>query len=193
MPKKTHEDESPFLFHVTYYGRIGTILDRGLVPGNARAIGGSAYDGHARGRIFLTDDSGISFWFQRAKDHAEHNSDAPIDDMLVPVVLRVDTRKLDHDKIGDDGVGTDDAKHPAYFYPEAIAPGAIEVWDGSQWDPVEEAEEFMPGPEVGGTVTEEETDGERYQIQSLLSYSKMLGGVSPFYPPESEWHTEYNE
>lgn len=183
-------DETIFLFHVTYYGRLETIEEDGLVPGRARAIGGKAYDAHARSRVFLTEGPGIPFWFRRAIDHANHASDAVLDDVLVPVVLRVDIRKLDASRIQPDDVGTDDAKEDAFFYPEAIPLDAIEVWNGEQWDPFES--EF-PVPAVGVVVEDRQEDGTVYQVQTLKGIGSKFRPESPFFPPPGEWYAEYEE
>lgn len=182
-------EDAPFLFHVTYYGRLGAIEEDGLVPGRARAIGGKAYDAHARSRVFLTEGEGIRFWFNRAKDHAEHNSDAPLDDGLVPVVLRIDLRKIDESRISNDEPGSGDAKHAAFFYPEAISADAIEVWNGEQWGPIDD----MPDA-TGGVVVSQEDDGDGGSFERQeLGGAVVFGEGSPFYPPEAEWFAEYED
>ena len=175
-----------FLFHVTYHGRLGAIARRGLTPGSARAIGGPALDAHSRGRVFLTDADGLRFWHSRAEEHAEHNSDTPLDDGLVPVVLRVD-RKGMGGELEDDPQGSDDASADAFLYSERIEPARLEVWNpaGEEWTPLSQLEGTdFPAADEGGERREE--DGE--ELQFLRDASE-----SPFMPPEDERFTVYED
>jgi hypothetical protein len=109
----THEAAEPTLYHVTYAGRLPGITEEGLRPNAPRAIGASGYDAHARDRVFLTEGDGVFFWHHRAEDFAEHMSDNPLEDELVPVVL-----------------------HVGYFIQapmEPIGSDCLEVFDGKEW------------------------------------------------------------
>lgn len=175
--------QDPFLFHVTYYGRLEMISERGLVPGSSRSIGGRAYDAHSKGRVFLTAADGIRFWFQRAIDHATHSSDAVLDDLLVPVVLRVRKSEIEV-ALSPDEVGSEDAKHDAFFFAGSINPNLIEVWGDGEWWGLDGAD--IPDPLEGGKVEERQEEGETFQLQSLKDPAD-----SPFFPPDDETFTEY--
>jgi 5-methylcytosine-specific restriction endonuclease McrA len=125
------------LYHVTYFNRLENISHKGLVPGSGRSIGGAAYDVHAAQGIFLTEGDGISFWYGKAEDFAEHNSDNILEDGLVPVVLKIDYEGLKSD-LQSDEPGTDDSRSEAYIHTGPIEPEYLEVWDGSSWIPVED-------------------------------------------------------
>lgn len=125
------ESELPaVLYHVTYAERLDSIADHGLQPNMPRSIGAASYDGHARGRVFLTDARGMSLWAQRAEEFAVHNSDDPRADGLVPVVLRVQVPP----EMQEDDEGTRDSGGHAWFVTQPIPPESLAVWDGRQWN-----------------------------------------------------------
>lgn len=117
------------LYHVTYDGRLQGIEDEGLRPGRPPAIGGASYEAHRQGAIFLTEESGVPYWYARAEQWAHHSSDNALEDGLIPVVLRVRLRR----KCEVDGLGTKDAGHEAYKCFETIPPKRIQVWNGEAW------------------------------------------------------------
>jgi len=126
------------LYHVTYFNRLGGISEAGLRPGMARSIGAGGYDAHSKKGVFLTEDDGVSFWFNRAEQFAEHNSDNPLEDGLVPVVLKIDPAAFLEDDLFDDELGSKDAVAGAYIIPDGIDADYIDVWDGTNWIPVDE-------------------------------------------------------
>ena len=125
------------LYHVTYFNRLDGISGAGLRPGMARSIGAGGYDAHAKKGVFLTEDDGVNFWFNRAEQFADHNSDNPLEDGLVPVVLRIDPAAFLEDDLLDDELGSKDSLSGAYIHPVGIEPDYIDVWDGSNWIPVD--------------------------------------------------------
>lgn len=126
------------LYHVTYYNRLEGISQNGLQPGSARSIGGSSYDTHAARGIFLAEDDGVSFWYSKAEDFANHNSDNPLEDGLVPIVLKIDPAAFLEEDLIEDEPGSADSATGAYIVPNVIEPDYIEAWDGSSWIPVDE-------------------------------------------------------
>lgn len=180
-------DEPEYVYHVTYYGRLGSIAERGLVPGRARAIGGPAYDAHAKGRIFLTEVDGVFFWHARAEEHAEHQSDDVLEDELIPVVLRVDLDFLEEDLI-EDPLGTRDANHDAWLTSEAIDPDYIEVYDGDEWILVEDWRDIDPEIAIDTEIQEvddedEEDEDDGYGDEPVELHSFKVD--SPLLPPEA--------
>jgi len=131
-------DSPEFLYHVTYFSRLERIATQGLLAGQGRSIGAPSYDSHAAKGLFLTEPEGIRFWFGKSENFAEHRSDNPYEDGLVPVVLRIDAASLSDDKMSEDDLGTRDAFNQAYIYKDGIAPDYLEIWDGSSWIPVED-------------------------------------------------------
>lgn len=125
-----HWTDDP-LYHVTYVANLDGISALGVVPGAGDSIGGSPLQAHKLGRIFLTEPDGVGYWYERAENWAEHRSDDPAGDGLIPVVLRV--RAPDDDDIEEDHIGTEDAGADAYFCPCSIAPEDVEIWDGLGW------------------------------------------------------------
>ena len=134
------EAEGP-LYHVTYYGRLPDIAEEGLAAGRARSIGAAAYDAHARGRLFLTEPEGVKFWHGRAEAFAEHESDQPHEDGLVPVVLRVHEDCFEPEELEVDDLGTRDALAPAWaIRGEPFPADCLDVYAGPErgWVPVED-------------------------------------------------------
>ena len=128
------------LYHVTYFNRLDGISGAGLRPGMARSIGAGGYDAHAKKGVFLTEDDGVNFWFNRAEQFADHNSDNPLEAGLVPVVLKIDPAAFLEDDLIDDELGSKDAMSGAYIISDGIDADFIDVWDGSSWIPVDNYE-----------------------------------------------------
>lgn len=131
MPRYRIPPEHEYLYHVTYSGRLPSIASRGLRPGQARAIGAPSYDSHAAKGVFLTTPNGVFYWHSRSEAFAEHQSDDFVADELIPVVLRVEVYDSDNAEV--DELGSRDALAEAYIVKHAIAPGRLEVFDGSDW------------------------------------------------------------
>ncbi len=137
----TREAAEPPLYHVTYASRLPDITEEGLRPNAPRSIGvGDMYDAHTKNRVFLTEGDGVYFWHNRAEDFAEHASDNPLEDGLVPVVLRVDPDCIDYaNELVSDELGTRDASADAFFIQapmEPIGSDCLEVFDGEEWVPL---------------------------------------------------------
>ena len=113
------------LYHVTFLHSLDSIASRGLRPGAGQTFGGG-YAGHSRGRVFLTEWDGVSFWMSKYEDMAHHHTDNP-EEGWVPVCLKVSTRGLD---LEPDPAGSRDAYADSYFTTESISPRQIQVWHG---------------------------------------------------------------
>jgi hypothetical protein len=137
LPFLFEEVEAEWLYHVTYFNRLEGISDNGLQPGSARSIGAPSYDVHAAKGIFLTEQEGVRFWYNKAESFAEHNSDNPYEEGLAPIVLRVDYEGLKTD-LQTDELGSEDSRADAYIHAGGIDPEYIEAWDGSSWIPIED-------------------------------------------------------
>jgi len=166
-----------YLYHVTYYGRLGNIARSGLVPGRARSIGAPSLDSHARGRVFYTDPEGVFFWHSKAEEHAEANSDDVLEDELIPVVLRVDLNAFEDDSLEEDEIGSEDARADAWLVDYEMPPEEIEVFDGSSWIPVEDFDSIDPATAIFTEVELSSDDDEPVD----LHYFKDR---SPLMPPE---------
>jgi len=118
------------LYHITFAANLPGIAEHGLRSGG-RGIGGIALAGHKRGRIFLTELEGVSFWTERAEQLAADQSDDILGDELIPVVIKVEDppEELEHDAIGT----KDSGGHDAYYCACTIEPDDLQVWDGSDW------------------------------------------------------------
>ena len=168
-------DDDDYLYHVTYYANLGTIAARGLRPGAGGGIGGSAYDAHRRGAIFLTEADGVFFWATRAEEWTESRSDDIEGDGLAPVLLRVEASKVER-FCEDDELGSRDARSDAYRCTTTISPDDLEVWAG-----VDDEGEWVDVDDYGeipyDDAFETDSDGDLE-----WTYLKGGGGGSPLIP-----------
>jgi hypothetical protein len=160
------------LYHVTYYNRLGSISNAGLKPRMARSIGAPGYDSHAQKGVFLTEKEGIKFWYSRAEDFANYNSDTPLEDGLVPVVLKIDPDGFDEEKILEDELGTKDSFNDAYIINDTISPDYIEVWDGTTWLSIQDWQDI----DTTQAFDKEEIEGEDGEPEEyyLFKYNNPL-------------------
>jgi len=161
------------VYHVTYANRLESIAQHGLKPNSTRSIGSPSYDFHAKGKVFLTDFDGVRFWMSKAEDFANHNSDHPLTDLYVPVV--VSTSKVKKEDLKEDELGTKDAGgSKAWFLTKGIPARNLEVWDGHGWTSLSEHESI----DFSQAFTLEESDEEDGET---LEWFK---NESPFLPHE---------
>jgi hypothetical protein len=119
-----------YVYHVTYANRLEDIIWQGLEPGHPPVIGEN-YGWHTKGRIFFSDPRGVGFWVGRAEEWAYHNSDSPVSDGMIPVVLRI--KEYKRYGFEEDEYGTGDAGAEAFFTQKTIPASRIEMWDGKVW------------------------------------------------------------
>lgn len=124
------------LYHVAPLKDLQSIVDEGLQPGRGGKFGMS-YGRHSRGKIFFTCARGARFWWDRIAAALEQQTDNP-QDGWIPVMLRMDA---DEEDFAVDVPGTTDAKAPAVYDDSAVPPEFLEVWDGSEWVPLDEMDE----------------------------------------------------
>ncbi|KKK71948.1 hypothetical protein LCGC14_2908800, partial [marine sediment metagenome] len=122
------EANEDYAYHITYYKDLGSIDEEGLNPGGGGAMGRGGYSGHSQGRLFMTEEAGLFFWFGRMEEHASDMSDDPLEDGYVPVVLRFPEPDAEVDE-----PGTRDAMADSFYSEERVDPENIEIWDGSSW------------------------------------------------------------
>jgi 8-oxo-dGTP pyrophosphatase MutT (NUDIX family)/predicted double-glycine peptidase len=128
MPSQDHD----YLYHVTHAHRLPGITEHGLQPDQHPSIGNSAYDANRKGRIFLTEKHGVSHWYGKSGDWAEHASDNHLEAGTVPVVLRVHKKILDNPQ-PDHVANRESIDAHAHAIEHPIEPEYMDVWDGKQW------------------------------------------------------------
>lgn len=141
-PRSNPVGKDPYVYHVTFYNRLGAIASSGLMPiggMHGSALGKGGYAGHSQGKVFVTERDGISFWYGRAEDAANDSSDDVLVEGYTPVVLRM--RKPKGMKV--DEAGSDDAGYDAWYVKKAIDPDGIEAWTGQAWVRVDRAEDLI--------------------------------------------------
>ena len=141
-PGKKRVHPPKYLYHATHLGKVPGIADDGLVAGSGGQFAG--YGGHSKGRVFFSDFDGLSFWLNRMEALAEHGSDFNWPDDAAewaPVALRLDLDELPEPvAFYEDALGARDSLALAVFAAQSIPPEALEVWDGTQWESVEDAD-----------------------------------------------------
>jgi len=124
------EDFPLFVYHVTFSNNLDSIMQFGLNPQASGALGRGGYAGHSHGRLFLTEQDGVDFWYERVEAVANDLSDKPLADGYVPVVLRVPSCEQ---YMQEDEAGTSDANAQSWYMTHSIEPDEIEVWNGESW------------------------------------------------------------
>ena len=147
----------PVWYHATYAKRLRNIARLGLQPKKKRSLLRAA-PGNVEG-IYLTEYDGLPFWMSRLEEWADHDSDHPVEDGLVPVALKVFT--LCKTKI--DPYGSRDAMYRAVTCPHWIQPGALRVWNGKKWAKLDDEFDISQGAQW-----EEDEDFEEGGYFSLI-------------------------
>ncbi|MDX1421529.1 MAG: hypothetical protein R3322_00225 [Kiloniellales bacterium] len=124
------------LYHVTLYSNLAGITDDGLRAGG-QGIGSRALDAHRRGKVFMTEAEGISFWAERMENFVNDRYDDVREAEAVPVVLRFAEPDAE---LEEDAIGTQDAGAGAFYCRCIIDPDEITVWDGKEWTSIEDWE-----------------------------------------------------
>jgi hypothetical protein len=156
------EDNDDYLYHITFFRNLHSISQNGLSPGAGQLLGHGGNTGRSQGNIFMTDFSGIFHWYSKIEAMAEYHSDNLLEDEIVPVVLR--TPKQDEDT-------ADETAEQAGLYEEfkrsnIIEPEELEVFDGTQWIPIEDYDSI----DISIALTKEEADEEESEEESYEEY-----------------------
>ncbi len=166
---KTATDE--YLYHVSYYRNLDSIASSGLMPAGNNTLS-PGYASHAKGRVFMTESDGVSFWFHRCEQFAEANSDDIYDEGWVPIVLRIPYEG----ELNDDDLGTQDARANAYYVNEAVEPDEIEAWNGSSWISIGDAGSIdtLQAFDVQTETDDEEDGGEERTLYYFKNSNPLL-------------------
>jgi len=122
-----------YLYHITYVGSLPAIAAQGLRPGSGISFG-KGYQGHSSGKLFLAEWDGVGFWVDRLGQMAENRSDTPVQDGLIPVVVRVPDGVVSD--VEEDTPGTHDSNAGAWTITQTVPPSKLEVYDGATWLPI---------------------------------------------------------
>jgi hypothetical protein len=132
---RTADTDGDYLYHVTYVNQLPSIGSGGLLPGAPTSFE-SGQAARSSGRVFWTEPSAIGFWMEKKGDVAENESDNPVQDGLIPIVLRTYEPE---GELYDDEAGSQDAPDAAYYTEEPMPPSELELWNGHSWVPVAQA------------------------------------------------------
>jgi hypothetical protein len=113
---------------------------------------------HSTDRLFLTEEEGISFWNSRYEQWADDRSDHPVEEGYIPVTLRFTLQDVN---LEIDEIGTKDAFADSFYIEEGHVPAdQIEVYDGTSWVPLPDADINQMEQIAAEAATIEEVDGE---------------------------------
>jgi hypothetical protein len=164
------------LYHVTYYRNLESIAEHGLVAGHGGAIGRGGYSGHSKGRVFLTEVDGVFFWMDRYEQFAQHDSEDPLNDGFVPIVLMIADGVVD--QLIADELGSRDALGGAYYVEDLIiTPDELLVWNGREWTTIDDWQSIDPQSSFAWVDDEDFDEGGFWQFGDLNDL--------PLLPPEA--------
>lgn len=106
------------LYHVTMIRNLPKIKKFGLRPNQPAAFKAGAYPAYSKGKVFLTDFNGVSYW----KHKIEYVEFDAFDDHLGVAVITVKVGGLNLVK---DELGSTDSRRDAYYTTSPIAPERI--------------------------------------------------------------------
>jgi len=154
-------------YHATFLKNLDSIGSHGLLPSGGSQFSGG-YEGHSRGRVFLSDWGGVDFWMSKMENLAHHNSDfkdIEEDAGWTPVTLRVDVKEWADQHLEDleeDAPGSQDSYSGAFWTDVEIEPEFIEVWDGRKWTRVRSVDTAAMTQEVEDASSYESDSDEEY-------------------------------
>jgi hypothetical protein len=120
-----------YLYHVTLLRNLDNIATNGLFPGRSENFPG--YAGHARGKVFLTTEPAVSGWIHKVTYSAAMDSDYPVEEGFIPIVLRVPLQQVEA-SLHLDELGSRDVPEGDSFYVEdTIRPEELEVYTPTGW------------------------------------------------------------
>ncbi len=176
-------DQRTCLYHVTYLGNLRSIAREGLRPNRGGGTNfAPSYAFHTKGRTFLTEHSGVFYWYGKLEDHAEHNHENVLEAEAIPVVLAV-TGPI---TVEEDPIGSRDALHAAYITTEVIPPEQISVWTNDDWYALDDDAIDLVDPLDAVRIEEEAPDeddeyGEPVELVYFrdLYHDNVLANVEP--------------
>lgn len=125
------------VYHTTFYRALPSIARHGLRKGAKGML--IFAPGNDEG-VYVSDFEGVRFWYGKSVDFAEYSSDDPVQEGLVPFVLRAHlpnggvSRACKRDELG-----SKDSYAQAWVCAVPIPPELLEVFDGDDWQPLARA------------------------------------------------------
>jgi hypothetical protein len=168
-------------YHVTFYNRLEAVADRGLLPVagmHGSSMGKGGYAGHSQGKLFLTEEAGVPYWYGKGEDFANDASDNVLEEGYTPVVLRVPMPKSK--KV--DELGSRDSRQEAWYVKRAIKPDKIEVWTGQRWAPVGDWDEIDQAIAYDFEIPDESLMGIPEEVYLKADYNNPLVNFGPASP-----------
>lgn len=149
--------EYDYLYHVTFISSLPGIQSSGLQAGSGQTF----QKGYQAGKLFVTEKDGVFFWNSKYEDWANHKSDDPLVDGLIPVTLRFRVTPDIEESLDIDEEGTRDAMYDALYIEDGSIPSSdLELFNGTSWVPVDEVDIGELRLLAEGVATEEDIDGE---------------------------------
>ncbi len=124
--------DDDYLYHVTTKAKAAQILKGGLKPGGDPSMGEGFYRDYSRGKAFLSERGGVSYWKEKIGNHLESQSDNP-STLTVVRIPRGAVKGLNVDELGasDSGRGSyyisGDAMPETPATAKKLGPGATDA------------------------------------------------------------------
>lgn len=122
---------NPVVYHVTYLKNLDGILNSKLVSRGGFSPWRKQHiqDHSEKGNFFCKTLQCAKNWVGKMMDQAFHISDEPIDDGVIPVIIKF---RLNKNSWKPDLLGSVEVEH-SYYTPKNIDSKGIKVWNGSNW------------------------------------------------------------
>jgi hypothetical protein len=146
-----------YLYHITLVRNLDSIDEAGLQPGRSQNWPGYAH--YAAGKVFLTEGPAVRGWIHKITYSAGMDSDYPVQEGFIPVVLRVKRSAVPDAQ--EDAKGSGDVRSGrSYFVEEPVDPDDLEVYTPWGWEPLDEDHRWTLTDYALETANKEVEDGE---------------------------------
>lgn len=121
----------PVSYHVTYLTNVDDIGRAGLVPAGGLSPWRKPHlQQHSTKGIFYCQDAHcVKYWIDMMAEQSFNLSDDPIEDKLIPIILRFHSNR---NASRPDKLGNAETQGNYYTLKQIKNPG-IEMWNGEQW------------------------------------------------------------
>ena len=164
-----------YLYHVSLLTRLDSIATSGLFPGRSENWPG--YSSHAKGRVFLTEQGAVNEWIHKVTYSAAIDSDRPVEEGFIPVVLRVPLQQVEEFLHKDERGSRDVLSGDSYYVESTVHPDELEVYTPSGWVDVDDVDVDEMIEHAVEHATRDEYDGEVYVLLDEYVFAPDPGSM----------------